>query len=1168
MIKCLKLICILVLSTVLQTNAQQITLRLQNVTVKEAIETLKDKTKKSFFFEVGDIDLNKRITIDMKDKSIDDILARVLEGQNLSYDIKGNYIVVTKVADNKNIKSTTGQKISGIVLDQQQSPLAGVTVTIKGTQLGTFTDENGKFTLEVPTDKKTLIISYIGFLSEEIVISKTNEPLRIVLKEDTQTLEEVVVVGYGIQKKVNLTGAISTVSQDNLKDRPGASASQMLQGVVPGLTITPASARPGGSASDNINIRGVASIESGGKPLIIIDGVEGDLGTINPNDIADISVLKDASAASVYGARASFGVILVTTKTGETGNTKITYSGRMGWGKPTVSTDYETRGYYSVWMNDMFFKAYSGQNYTRYTQNDYDELWSRRNDKTEHPDRPWTVIDQRDGRDTYVYYGNVDWYHHLFRDTRPTMKHDVSIRGGTDKIKYYVSGSLYDEKGIFKVNPDTYRKATFRTKLDFEINKWWKFSTNINYMNSSYFYPGPSDVNTIFTTMQVHALASILPQNPDGSLVYNTSLMSYNIMDGVGMALDYDKHKNKDNRDQIGTLYELSYRPLPELEIKANFNYTYLNSRFSNRQTNVPYSKYPNEIQTLTSGRFEDKLTESNSNTNKYAFNVYTTYEKTFANHHNFKGMVGANWENSKYKRTDASGWYLINEDANDLNLIGEGEDGTRRTDVRGGFTEQALFGVFGRFNYDYKGKYLLEFGGRYDGSSVFSRDGKRWGFFPSGALGWRISDETFYEPAKKYIEDLKLRASYGSLGNQQRPAYNFAQFITLGTQTYLFGGDKSRVANITAPLAGDYTWEKAQHYNFGIDITTLKNRLTIGADYYIRDTKDMLTESSLIPSTYGANAPETNNSDLRTKGYEISVTWRDNYNLLGSNLSYHVNLTFNDYKTEITKFYNPTGSLSTWRKGQTYGEIWGYKIDGYFRTDEEARNHPIDQSAVNQIIISSAGAERGLRAGDLKFIDLNNDNKISQGKNTIDDPGDRTVIGNTQPRYHYGATFGASWFGVDFSIFFQGIGKRDWYPAADAMLFWGPYSRPYATLMPKNFHKDIWSEDNPDAYFPRPRGYVALSGNDRELTAVNDKYLQDLSYCRLKNLTVGYTLPKSLTSKIKIDNLRVFFSGENLVTWHNLHSDYIDPEQAAIESRVRTYPFQKTFTFGLDITF
>lgn len=1157
----------------MHSRSGQISMKKKNTTLAAVIKEIESNSDYLFYFsDAVKSKLNANVTSPSGSHSVEEILDIVLASTDLTYDVSKKQISLiqknTTASANVGEQNQNKKEISGTILDAHtKEPILGVNVLIKGSVLGTVTDDDGKFVLAGISPSDVLVISYIGYHKREVAI-KNQTSIEIELTEDSQMLDEIVVVGYGVQKKVNLTGAVATVSPDQLKDRPGSSVSQMLQGVVPGLTITTASARPGGGAAAKYSIRGVASIESGGKPLVMIDGVEGDMNSINPNDIENISVLKDASAASVYGARASFGVILVTTKSGQSGDTKISYSGRMGWGKPTTSTDYETRGYYSVWLNDMFFNAYAGQNYTRYTQDDYDELWKRRNDKTEHPDRPWTVMDQRDGRDTYVYYGNTDWYHHIFRDTRPTMKHDVSLRGGSDKIKYYVSGGLSEEKGIFRVNPDKYRKATFRTKLDFELNKWWSFSTNVNYSNSSYFYPGPSDVNTIFSHMQVHALASIVPQNPDGTPVYNTSLTSYNVMDGTAAALDNNRHGNKDKSDQIGTLYEVAYKPMTELTIKANFNYSYKSSRFSNRQTNVDYSKYPGVIETLSTGRFEDKLTESNSHDNNYAFNVFGTYEKTLGGSHNLKAMVGSNWENSKYKRVDATGWYLINDRANDLNLLGEGEDGQKRTDVRGGFSEKALFGVFGRINYDYKGKYLFEFGGRYDGSSVFHRDKKRWGFFPSGSVGWRISDELFYAPVKDYVEDLKFRVSYGSLGNQQRPAYNFAQFIELGTQNYLFGGNKSRIATITPPLAGNYTWEKAQHMNFGLDLNTLNNRLTVGADYYIRDTKDMLHQSSLIPSTYGTKAPETNNSDLRTKGYELSVTWRDSYKVLGSDLSYNVNLTFNDYQTKITKFFNPVNSLSTMRKGQTYGEIWGYRVDGYFLSDEEAKNHPVDQSSVNAIINSSAGAERGVRAGDLKFVDLNGDNKISRGKDTLDDPGDRTVIGNSEPRYHYGATVGASWFGVDFSIFFQGVGKQDWYPTADAMAFWGPYARPYASMIPKNFHQDIWSEDNPNAYFPRPRGYVALQGNDRELSAVNDKYLQSLAYCRLKNLTVGYTLPKNLMNKVKIDNLRVFFSGENLVTWNNIHSDYIDPEQAIAQGRARTYPFQKTFTFGLDITF
>ena len=589
--------------------------------------------------------------------------------------------------------------------------------------------------------------------------------------------------------------------------------------------------------------------------------------------------------------------------------------------------------------------------------------------------------------------------------------------------------------------------------------------------------------------------------------------------------------------------------------------------RYMNRSTNTTYSQYPGEIQTLTTGLFENRLSET-SNTYRYMqTNVYATYNDTFAENHNLKVTAGFNWETKYRKDVSAVGYNLLSDVLNDLNLVGQGDDGEKRMEVSGGQNEYAIAGFFGRVNYDYAGKYLFEVSGRYDGTSRFAY-GHRWGFFPSVSAGWRISEEKFFEPVKGWFNNLKIRYSFGQLGNQQVGYYDYIRTISIGSQNYLFGGSKPTSATISAPVASDLTWEVAQHQNLGIDMAFLNNRLGFTGEFYIRDTKDMLTAGIALPSVYGASSPKMNTADLRTQGYELTLSWKDMFMLFGKPFSYNASVVFSDYVSKITKFDNPERSFAkNYYEGMRWGEIWGYRIDGYFVSDEEAKNWPVDQSTVNNIINASAGAEKGLRAGDLKYRDIDGDNRISTGKNTVDDPGDREIIGNSEPRYNYGINLGFQWCGIDFSVFFQGVGHQDWYPEQNTLLFWGPYGRPYTTFIPKDFHTQIWTEDNTDAYFPRPRGYVAIESG-RELTEPNDRYLQNAGYCRLKSLTVGYTLPQKWTRKIKIDDVRFYFSGENLVTWHNIHTDYIDPEAAVTGNSNSIYPWQKTFIFGIDITF
>lgn len=1058
----------------------------------------------------------------------------------------------------------SGRTITGTVQDAKGNPLVGAVVMQPGSSNGAVTDADGAFSIEVSGGGTvTLEVSILGYVTKSFSLPEKQDVLKAFLSEDALLMDEAVVVGYGTQKKVNLTGAISTVEASELANRATSTLGHMLQGSVPGLNVTMSSGRPGNSPS--VNIRGMNSI-NGGSPLILIDGVEGSLDRVNPNDVESISVIKDASSSAVYGARASFGVILVTTKTGNNtdGKAKLSYSGKFGFTAPTTSTDYETRGYYSVYVNDLFMYNYNGSKYSHYTDADMEQLWARRNDKVEDPSRPWVIIDQRNGRDEYVYYANTDWYHYLFQDIKPTQTHNISFSGGNDRVKYYVSGSYYDEEGQFRENTDKFTRIDFRSKISFDVTDWLNVSNNTSYFKSWYSYPGSSGVDTAFSLMTVHALASYPTRNPDGSSLYITSgSSSGNVMDGMLTALDKGLHKNNDDRDQISTTTEVTVTPFKGLEIKGNFTYTFYDYRAYNRFVNTTYSTYPGVIEELTTGsRFTDKLQEISNTHTFMQTNVYATYSKTFAEKHNLKVMAGFNWETKRLKDIRSEGYYLLSETLNDLNLVGVDAEGNKRMEVSGGQNEYAIAGVFARVNYDYKGKYLFEASGRYDGTSRFAR-ASRWGFFPSASVGWKISEENFFSPVKDWFNYLKLRYSFGRLGNQQVGYYDYIREVNISDQTYLFGGSSLPiVANISAPVAGDLTWEVAQHQNVGVDMAFFNNRLAFTAEAYIRDTKDMLTDGIALPSVYGASSPKMNTADLRTSGYELSLSWKDMFMLAGRPFQYNVGFNFSDYTTVITKYDNPEYSFAMdYYEGMKVGEIWGYRTGGLFASDAEAAAYDVDQSSVN------GGQKDGPLGGDLKFLDLDGNKIISIGANSVKDPGDREIIGNSEPRFNYGINLGFSWCNFDVSIFIQGIGRMDWYPPSNCMAFWGPYARPYASLIPKDFHTMYWTEDNPDAYYPRPRGYIAL-GDNRALTVANDRYLQNIGYCRLKNVTVGYSLPQKWMKKIKADGIRIYFTGENLAYLSGLKSDYIDPELAMTGGELRVYPWQKTFIFGIDINF
>ena len=1135
-----------------------------NATVQQVLREIERMTEYTFFYNNGDFDMEKTVSVSAVKRPVTEIVREMLP--DCTCKIENRRIILMKAP----AVAGGGKPVSlkGAVKDDKGAPVVGATVLLSdgGQTKGITTSFDGKFAFpaEILSTDATLSVSFIGYTSYQAKIGNRTF-FDVVLTSSEQSIDEVVVVGYGVQKKANLTGAVASISQKELQDRPVSSVGRALQGAIPNLNVTLSSGQPGAGAS--YNIRGNTS-PNGGSPLILIDGVETYPERINSNDIESITVLKDAASAAIYGARGAFGVILITTKSGKFNEkAEVSYNGYFSVSSPTTSTDYETRGYYSAKIADLFMLSAQNTPYTSYTESDYQALWERRNDKKENPARPWVITDRRNGQQQYVYLANFDWYNYLYDDSRPTWDHNINIKGGTKALSYMVSGRYYQQKGVNRIEPDMFKSYNFRVKLQAEIKPWLTIASNTKFFQSNYKYYGYEDEYNNFRKPTLHALASFVPVNPDGTAVSHTSMTqssTHYLMDGYSAMMQKGKSFGNKKTQEITTTFEATFKLHKNFNVKADFSYTqgYLHNDY--RSVNVQYSQYPGEVMTEPEGSFPNKYKEVVWDQNYYVADVYGTYNKTFSEKHNLTLIAGYNYEAKYYRDLTAANDGLLSEDLSDFNLA----KGTTNFTLNGGRNEYAIMGWFYRAAYDYKGKYLAEVNGRYDGTSRFPR-GKRYGFFPSFSLGWRVSEEAFFDGIRDQFNNLKLRFSYGQLGNQNVGYYDYIRKISIGSQNYLFGGDKPTTATISAPVASDLSWERSIHKNLGVDMSFLNNRLAFSADFYIRDTKDMLTAGIALPATYGADSPKMNSADLRTKGYELSLNWRDEFQLLRRPFSYSVTLTFNDYVSNITKFDNPDRSFAKkYYEGMRWGEIWGYRIDGLFASDEEARNYPVDQTTVNEIINASAGAEKGLRAGDLKFRDLDDNNVISIGKNTVDDPGDREIIGNSQPRYHYGATLALQWAGIDFSIFFQGIGRQDWYPAANALAFWGPYARPYATYLPKNFHTQIWSEENPNSYFPRPRGYTALQGTNRELTAVNDRYLQNIGYCRLKNLTVGYTLPRQWTRKALIESLRIYFTGENLFTWSGIRSDYIDPEMAATNGNLRLYPWQRTYMFGVDVTF
>lgn len=1139
----------------------------ENVSVEQVLKEIERLTNYTFFYNNGDFDLKRIVSVAAVRKPVSEVVRQMLP--DCSCRFENRRIILVKDA------APQRQTVKGVVKDEKGAPVIGATVLVTdaGQTRGISTDMNGSFTLTLPalTAEAMLEVSFIGFDSYKSAVGSRTF-FDVVLTYAQQSIDEVVVVGYGVQKKANLTGAVATVSQKELKDRPVSNVGRALQGVIPNLNVTLSSGQPGAGAT--YNIRGTTS-PNGGSPLVLIDGVETYPDRINSNDIESITVLKDASSAAIYGARGAFGVILITTKSGKYNEkAEVSYNGYFSVSSPTTSTDYETRGYYSAKIADFFMMATQNTPYTSYTEADYKALWERRNDKTENPARPWVVTDRRNGRQQYVYLANFDWYNYLYDDSRPTWDHNINIKGGTKALSYMVSGRYYQQKGVNRIEPDMFKSYNFRVKLQAEIKPWLTIASNTKFFQSNYKYYGYEDEYNNFRKPTLHALASFVPVNPDGTAVSHTSMTqssTHYLMDGYSAMMQKGKSFGNKKTQEITTTFEATFKLHKNFNVKADFSYTqgYLHNDY--RSVNVQYSQYPGEVMTEPEGSFPNKYKEVVWDQNYYVADVYGTYNKTFSEKHNLTLIAGYNYEAKYYRDLTATNDGLLSEDLSDFNLA----KGTTNFTLNGGRNEYAIMGWFYRAAYDYKGKYLAEVNGRYDGTSRFPR-GKRYGFFPSFSAAYRISEEAFFEPLRKTVDNLKIRLSYGSLGNQQIGYYDFIQTITTkgSMGDYSFDGTiLGQHATVSDPVSGNQTWEKVISKNLGADLNMFSNRLSLTADFYIRDTKGILGKGKSLPSIYGANEPQVNSNNLRTKGYELVLGWRDSFKLAGSTFSYGITGTFSDYTAEYTKCDNPSGLIGGPYVGKKYGEIWGYKVDGLFRNDEEAAEYAsrVDLSKVAAGYYSATGAYgKGVRGGDIKYLDLDGSGIVDGGKGTLEDPGDRRVIGNSSPRYQYGLTLNLSWYGFDLSVFMQGIGRLDWYPGADNLRFWGPYSRPYATFIPKNFMSQVWSESNPDAYLPRARAYTSLNSTQGTAYYTNDRYLQNLAYCRLKNLTLGYTIPKRLTSKVGIKECRVYFSGENLATWSALKNDFLDPEQAAADSdkKSNVYPWCRTYSVGLNLTF
>lgn len=1035
----------------------------------------------------------------------------------------------------------------GVVKDNQGETVIGASVVVKGSTNGTITGLDGDFTLNNVKRGDVIQISYIGYVSQEVVWQGT--PLNITLKEDSQTLEEVVVVGFGSQKKANLTGSVSQVKMDDvLGERPVTNVKNALQGSMPGLMVS-GGASPGEAKS--FNIRGTVSI-NGMNPLVLIDNVEGDIDLLNPEDIESVTVLKDAASSAIYGARAAAGVILITTKKAKKGEKfNLNYNANFGF-QTSINSPKQA-------SLDEYLRAYqaAGFSETYYAGNGSVSKW--REYLAGYKENPAAYPTVGDGiyigEDGAPYYLNDKDVYKAFQETSFMQTHNLTANGGTEKLRYRLSAGLTKEDGPLIESKDTYMRKNISSFISADITDWLTQEADFRYtvadrsepmgsgdgiycMNHISFYPSgmmPGSVNT--------SVDKDLPLiTPENQIRYNNPYLT--------------------DTDNTRIYLRTILRPIKGLELVGEYTYDR-----KNWQKSYYAKKWEYTTEQLGSNNSvtSDYLFKSEDHEDYNALNLYGTYNFSIKEDHMFKVMAGFNQERKQNSWISVQTHDMIAPSAPSFTSA------TGKIIPQNSYSDYAIRGAFYRINYNYKDRYLFEVNGRYDGSSKFPKD-DRFGFFPSFSVGWNIAREAWMEKALDYVSDLKLRASWGQIGNQNIGNYGYYSTMQpVGNSNYWLK-DGEFITYISTPglVSNSFTWETVETLDIGFDASMFNSRLQVTFDWYQRTTRDMLIAGIQLPAVVGTSAPMRNAADMRTRGWEIAVNWRDQI----GDWKYNVGFNLYDYKSKITKYSNNEDKLlsQNYYEGKTLGEIWGYVSDGFYTIDD------FDGPGTWQLKDGIASLDGyNPRPGDEKFVNLNDDrgtNEINSGLNTVDSPGDQKVIGNSTPRYNFGVNLGVSYKGFSLSAILQGTAKRDVWIGGMSLFPFGGSAKAYYPVFYNQIDywepmgscdgqytendREYWIAKNPDASLYRLYSNMQNHGSNQRAST---KYLQNGAYMRLKNITLAYTFPKALISKVSLSALKVFVSAENLATISSLPKGY-DPERLSWG-----YPFYRTLSFGLNVT-
>lgn len=1061
--------------------------------------------------------------------------------------------------------------VTGTVTDSSTgAPVPGASVVQKNTTNGIASDFDGNYSIQVPSNA-VLVFSSLGYLKQEIPVNDQNL-INAALEEDAAQLEEVVVVGYGTQKVTNLTGAVDVIDSETIQNRPSPTVSQLLQGTSAGLSFNVGNFGFEPGAELGIQIRGIGSINGGGSPYVVIDGIPGDLNRLNPEDIESISVLKDAAASAIYGARAPYGVIVVTTKSGKNQKLSVTYSGSVSVARaqnlPSMLNSYtHARAINEAGVagaGGRFFRNDIIDNIVAFQTGNYDLLRNRENFPSDATLFETTPNPNNTNQWGFNQFGNAnrDWFDEYF-GSGYLQKHDVTISGGSEKTSYYFSAGTFGQEGVLNYGTDTFDRYNILAKITTSINDHWDFTYHPRYSKTIREIPNmdrQGSYDLIF-----HQIARTMPTNAK--------------YDGYGNIMIQSKIPwvNDAGTDVTETIenwhtFATEIRPAKGWKINADFAYQNTDVFYQSKELTV-FDNLVDRTQVPSGNTVPSNYRGTHRSNEYWTTNIYTSSNFNIGDVHNFSLLVGTQFERTKRRGLTAFRTNLLVQDIPSLNTA-DGEIQASENLLTFG-TE----GYFGRLNYNYKEKYLLEANARYDGTSRF-REGKRWGFFPSFSAGWNVDKEPFWESIQNVVYTFKIRGSWGELGNFGDPddftSQDFFPDIQLiplsgNAVNWIFEPGGSRpigFAGTPSLISPDITWETARTTNIGADLTFFDGKLKTNFDWFERTTLDMIGPVLSQPGVLGSTVPSSNNATLRSRGWEVNLNWNHRAN---EDFSYGIGLNVYDSKAVVTEYENPTGILNTWYEGRENGDIWGYAANELYSTQEDidAYTNAVDLSDITGLAWNT---------GDVKYEDVNGDGAVDDGANTLDDHGDLQIIGNNASHYQYGINLNAAYKGFDFSMIWRGVGKRDLWFGSNDNIFWGFRTGNQSSLFPEhlNYFRDQPGDAytgleigdanfNLDAYYPRP--YINNEQNNKN-RLVSTRYLQNAAYLRLQNVQLGYNLPNNVMERLNLSSVRLYISGENLFTFTKLPTG-IDPTAVSSSwGAGKTYGADRIISLGLKVTY